>query len=109
MLDTNVKSPARPHEFVLNAFEQFERQAQGATPSWLQALHKGGISHFAELGFPTLKHEEWRFTNVAPVARTEWRLPDPNTRITEKELAPFLYEGLAGKRVVFVGGHGRSR
>ena len=29
---------------------------------------------FAELGFPTTHDEEWRFTNVAPIARTNFRI-----------------------------------
>ena len=28
------------------------------------------FARFAELGFPTTHDEEWRFTNVAPIART---------------------------------------
>jgi Fe-S cluster assembly protein SufD len=28
---------------------------------------------FEQLGWPTTKWEEWRYTNVAPVAKTEWR------------------------------------
>jgi len=27
------------------------------------------MSRFAELGFPTLRDEDWRFTNVAAIAK----------------------------------------
>ena len=36
---------------------------------WLQSLRDAAFRRFAELGFPTTKNEEWRFTNVAPIAR----------------------------------------
>ena len=29
-----------------------------------------GAARFAALGFPTVRQEEWRFTNVAPIAET---------------------------------------
>jgi Fe-S cluster assembly protein SufD len=105
MIEAKAKPVARPHEQVLGAFEQFERGGQGSSPSWLQALHKGGIAHFAELGFPTTDHEEWRFTNVTPIARTPWAITDVPGKISEKDLGPLLFSGVDGKRVVFVDGH----
>src|SRR5690606_33893035 len=69
MVETTSTVEGRPHQGVMAAFEKFEREGQSRTPSWLQALHKGGIAHFAELGFPTRAHEEWRFTNISPIAR----------------------------------------
>src|SRR6201981_75750 len=40
---------------------------------WIQALRDGAFERFAELGFPTTHNEEWRFTNVAPIARAAFR------------------------------------
>src|SRR2546421_10455006 len=51
----------------LEKFERFEKQP--TTPSWVFPLRKAGLARFAELGFPTLKDEDWRFTNVAPSAK----------------------------------------
>src|SRR5688572_1855976 len=94
----------RPHEPVLAAFDEFERAGQGSTPSWLQALRKGGIAHFAELGYPTTKHEEWRFTNVAPIAGTTWSLPDGATKVQEKDFASQIFSDVPAKRIVFIDG-----
>lgn len=44
--------------------------------AWLQPLRQSAFARFAELGFPTTKNEEWRFTNVAPIARTKF-ISDP--------------------------------
>jgi Fe-S cluster assembly protein SufD len=41
-------------------------------PAWLQPLKSAAFARFSELGFPTTKNEEWRFTNVAPIARTKF-------------------------------------
>ena len=40
---------------------------------WLQELREAAFERFPELGFPTTHDEEWRFTNVAPIARTSFR------------------------------------
>lgn len=105
MLETMSQTAQSPREGMLAAFDEFERQGQGDTPSWLQALRKGGIAHFAELGFPTTRHEEWRFTNVGPIARTNWQLPSLTAaRVTEKELGKVLFPGLRARRLVFADG-----
>src|SRR3954464_7850231 len=103
MVETKNKAVQRPREGVLSVFEEFERAGRGSTPSWVQALHKGGISHFAELGVPTVQHEEWRFTNVAPIARTAWQLADETGALTQKELAALLLP-VSGRKIVFVDG-----
>jgi Fe-S cluster assembly protein SufD len=47
--------------------EQFTKH-QDSEP-WLQELRDAAFQRFVELGFPTTHNEEWRFTNVAPIAR----------------------------------------
>jgi Fe-S cluster assembly protein SufD len=49
-----------------------EQRPQGA-PRWLQDLRDKAASRFAALGFPTVRDEDWRFTNVAPIASTEFQ------------------------------------
>jgi Fe-S cluster assembly protein SufD len=105
MVETKSKNEARPHQNVITAFEQLERGAQGNAPSWLQALRKGGISHFAELGFPTIQQEEWRFTNVSAVAKMPFRLAEAEVdSVRQKDIASLEFSGLSGKRIVFIDG-----
>jgi Fe-S cluster assembly protein SufD len=51
----------------------FNAQGPAAEP-WIQALREGGFALFSQTGFPTTHDEEWRFTNVAPIARGTFRL-----------------------------------
>ena len=48
--------------------------AQPKAEPWVQALREAAFERFAELGFPTTHDEEWRFTNVAPIARVNWHM-----------------------------------
>ena len=60
----------------LDAFEAFSKERGGDA---VHPLREGGLSRFRELGFPTTKQEEWRFTNVAPIAKSELALGRPST------------------------------
>ncbi|HXO40877.1 MAG TPA: Fe-S cluster assembly protein SufD [Thermoanaerobaculia bacterium] len=39
----------------------------------LSALRQAAIDRFAALGFPTTRQEEWRYTNLAPLARAAFQ------------------------------------
>ena len=44
------------------------------TPAWLRELRETALARFEARGFPTTHEEEWRFTNVAPIADTRFML-----------------------------------
>ena len=52
----------------LSSFSEIEERLAGTAPSWLHGIRKAAIESFAEKGFPTTRQEEWRNTNVAPIA-----------------------------------------
>ena len=79
-----------------------EARPQGG-PRWLQELRDRGAARFAALGFPTTRDEEWRFTSVATIASTEFRLA-PAKRLDADGLNGFVYTD-ASHRIVFVDGH----
>lgn len=56
------------------SFSGLEKSAARA-PSWLRKLRQQGFARFSETGFPTLRDEDWRFTNAAVIAQTPFRLP----------------------------------
>jgi Fe-S cluster assembly protein SufD len=70
--------------------ESFTKQ-QPAAPG-LRQLREAAFARFAELGFPTTHDEDWRFTNVAPIARTAFRVAaaDPFLSVPNgvQELSP---------------------
>ncbi len=48
----------------------------GDVPAWLRARRESAWARFAEQGFPSTRQEQWRFTNVAPIAQTSFRWAD---------------------------------
>lgn len=42
---------------------------QGRTPSWLLNLRQNALEAFLKMGFPRPGEEDWRYTNVSPIAQ----------------------------------------
>jgi Fe-S cluster assembly protein SufD len=57
-----------------------------------------------ELGFPTARDEDWKFTNLAPLARKEFTPAAEGGGVTLDDLAPFVFRGQESARLVFVNG-----
>lgn len=43
-------------------------------PAWIKERRDRAAARFAETGFPTTRNEDWRFTNVAPIADSRFPL-----------------------------------
>ncbi|MEO7970194.1 MAG: Fe-S cluster assembly protein SufD [bacterium] len=52
-----------------DAFQALQK-TRGAENSWLDRLRQNALERFVELGFPSVKEEEWKYTNVAAIARS---------------------------------------
>jgi Fe-S cluster assembly protein SufD len=57
-------------EALLDAFRALEQENGALGPSWLRARRREAIAEFAELGLPTTRDENWRYTSLAPLAAT---------------------------------------
>jgi Fe-S cluster assembly protein SufD len=92
-------------EAQLRSFERFSKES--AQPAWIAPLRKAGIDRFAQVGFPTLNDEDWRFTNVSGIARLPFKpvFSGGANEITAEAVAKFTFGRLPGSRLVFVNGH----
>jgi Fe-S cluster assembly protein SufD len=97
----------------LSHFARLEHQLAhefGHGDGWFHRVRKEAIGRFAELGFPTTRLEEWKFTNVDPIARIPFQSPEfradglPAERLAELPLAHAAFEQRCS-RIVFVNGH----
>ena len=97
-----VMKQTDPH---LEKFERFEKEAK--QPPWVFPLRKAGIARFAELGFPTVQDEDWRFTNVAPIAKLPFKpvFEPSHDGLSSGAIARFTLASLPARRLVFVSGH----
>ena len=65
-------------EQYLTAFEAAEREDRARSPEWLRELRRDAMADFDRMGFPTARrgNEEWKYTDVRPIARASFALPD---------------------------------
>ncbi len=59
----------------LSIFASVEKELAGGGAAWTAPLRKEAIARFEALGFPTTRHESWRYTSVKPITRTSFTLP----------------------------------
>ena len=71
-------------------------------PAWLQERRRAGHAHFSDVGFPSMRQEAWRKTNVAPISRRTFRRASDSPALTRQQLEPFLVPDCA--ELVFVNG-----
>ncbi len=85
--------------------EQFARFTRQTTlPGALASLRDDGFRCFDRLGFPTTRLEEWRFTNIAPIAEKPFVAPTTLTDYTRADLDALHLPRLGGPELVFVNG-----
>lgn len=91
-------------------FEKFEARLNGDSTSKLHAVRRDAMERFARLGFPTTKDEEWRFTNLASMAKIPFTpsfVPEP-VPVDAEAIREFTFGDFHTIRLVFVDGHFRE-
>ena len=78
-----------------------DNRPQGG-PRWLEDLRDRGAARFAALGVPTVRDEEWRFTNVTALNAIEFAPAGPISGAAER-LNGFAYTDAAIRLVVVNG------
>lgn len=65
----------------------FRRSLDSANqPSWLKSMRENAFEFFTENGFPSVENEDWKYTNVAPMAKENFLLAELSETAT-KELS----------------------
>ncbi|HEV2905231.1 MAG TPA: SufD family Fe-S cluster assembly protein, partial [Pyrinomonadaceae bacterium] len=84
------------------AFGEFIETRSANEPAWLRLLRQKSFDRFEQTGFPTVKDEDWKYTNVAPIARGDF------APVFDSESAAdfnsFRYEEMRDSTLVFVNG-----
>ncbi|MEM7263264.1 MAG: Fe-S cluster assembly protein SufD [Planctomycetota bacterium] len=80
--------------------DQFQTRTSDGEPAWLSDRRKASIAAFGELGFPSRREENWKYTNLAPFAKKSFA---PVTSACSADLSR-AGSGFGGPRLVFVDG-----
>jgi len=96
--------PMQNAERYIAAFK--ERRTRGTTtPHWLENLRQSAMAHFAELGFPTTKNEDWKYTNVDPLVSQPFVSSNGEAQsFSAAEIMASAWADADAPRLVFVNG-----
>src|SRR2546426_936628 len=92
------------------AFHQARQDPGAGEPPWLQNLRENSFDQFERVGFPNIKQEEWKYTNVTSIAKADFApVTVSNGTALNKDagdggLQSFIYEEARQSRLVFVNG-----
>lgn len=93
-------------DLFVSAFDERERARGARGPAWLAQLRRRAIDYFSQTGFPSLRDEDWKYTNVAPIARHSFTLSRAEDAALEAAaLGSVDFANLSYPRAVFVNGH----
>ena len=84
-------------------FSEFEKAGGSSAPEWIRRMRQHAIGSFAELGFPTTKNEEWKYTNVSPLLKTPFTFSHKNNA-SSKKYDGVLFKDQKWNRVVCMNG-----
>jgi Fe-S cluster assembly protein SufD len=74
-------------------------------PAWLAGLRREAAAAFASAGFPNTRQEEWRYTNVAPIAKAGFGPAGaPAREVARADLEAHAFPVFACSVFVFVNG-----
>jgi Fe-S cluster assembly protein SufD len=88
------------------AFRQLQQRTAANNPAWFERLRESAMDRFEQLGFPSLKEEEWKYTNVAPISKLPFKPAtiDADALMASSEAARFGYPEAQSSRLVFRNG-----
>ena len=89
----------------IEAFSGFEKTAPGMNIDWLKSIRHDAIGKFNELGFPTPQDEDWRFTNVGPIAKSSFEiLENGHDKVSIEDIKPYQFKVENSVELVFING-----
>lgn len=71
---------------------------------WLELVRSGAMDRFEQLGFPTVREEDWKYTNLAPLAKEDFQPVISPAEVTIAGAARFAYPETANAHLVVVNG-----
>ena len=87
-------------------FHEFESGLNGLRSGSLHKKREQAIDQFIQEGFPSTEEEEWRFTDVSPIAETEFRtVKAAEQRTLNIQTVRSIVADTENPRLVFENGH----
>ncbi len=92
-------------DHCFSAYKLLAREREEKDPVWLVNLRDKAGAAFESLDFPTTRDEEWKYTNIAPILKTEYAPVAFDAReLTADRIARFTFPESRESQLVFING-----
>jgi Fe-S cluster assembly protein SufD len=93
-------------DFYLRAFKTYENTLNGQANSEIHKIRKTAIQNFVNLGYPSKKNEEWKYTDISDLARIDFNpaVNTPAKKIKSSDIKQYQFTDLDCHLLVFVNG-----
>jgi len=81
--------------------ESYRERRSSREPGWVAAIRRDGMERFRETGFPTVREDAWKYTNVAPFVKVPFQLASGERGAFAR---PLPLPAGAGVQIVLVNG-----
>jgi Fe-S cluster assembly protein SufD len=87
-----------------NSYQTAFRSVREVSPtvSWLELVRNGAMDRFEQLGFPPVREEDWKYTNLAVLAKESF-VPAVQDSV-HRDVSQFAYPETEGAHLVVVNG-----
>jgi Fe-S cluster assembly protein SufD len=84
----------------------YSQPSEFATVGWAKRLREAAFDRFKELGFPSVKDEDWKYTNVAPLTKLNFQTAgtEADGTVTPAEVTRLGCLEAKDSQLVFVNG-----
>lgn len=108
------KNKIEVSDWYLKNFELLEKHNNGSIPDFFKEIKKSSLEKLIEIGFPTQKIEEWKYTNVFPIVEKNFKPSNLIETWKDREVIEAtkqaiennpIISNLSSNQFVFIDGH----
>lgn len=92
-------------DLCLKNFEKFENNLNGEKKYPIHDFRKKSIKYLTTLDFPSIKNEEWKYTNVAFLNKENFSISLEKSDFSFDHISNFLFDNLEHSLITFVNGY----
>ena len=87
------------------AYQDASAVGDSKSLAWLTAHRQSAFDQFQEAGFPTRRHENWKYTDVSRITKTGFVIANPTHNIIQAdELDSLKFNTVNSHELVFING-----
>jgi Fe-S cluster assembly protein SufD len=89
-----------------NSYQSAFRNVREHLPAapWFELVRSSAMDRFEQLGFPTVREEEWKYTNLATLAKENFVPATSTDELDAIDVSRFAYPETTGAHLVVVNG-----